>query len=273
MFLAVLALVAFPTASVAAPDTGAAAPQVALYPSFNQALNVLVPGGNSSGGTVHFLGSFNSTPQCQAACAQSVERCWSFVHFPEASPVPPPGPTTAYKIRVKRSHLQLQADDMADGFISTRYQTDDNYSRFLLGSVSSSNTTVHIRVVADDKVLTANDGSSQDGELPPHIVSTATAPTKSGKDSTFVLEPAPDRQSYAIRTAADPPRYWTVEPLGNPRGGIFTAPARPGGPAAQTQFVIEPAQGTPSSKHSGRPGDCYAVVSPGFNPSWDPNAG
>ena len=137
-----------------------AAPRVQLYPSYNQALNVLVPGGVSKGGTVHYLGTFSGADgaaQCSAACLKSPQRCWSFVHIGGT-----PGGKTQYKIRVKRPDghhgKQLQADDLADGFISTRYQTDDDYSRFLLEPLSAeSNSTVRIRVVADKKLLGAKE--------------------------------------------------------------------------------------------------------------------
>lgn len=276
MIIAVLGTAA---AAASAPSSAAAPPSVTLYPSYNQALNVLVPGGNSTGGTVHFLGSFlgaRSAEQCQTACESYAQRCWSFVHFPAAAPAPVPDPEkTGYKIRVQRSRLQLQADDEADGFISTRYQSDDAYSRFLLESVADvGNRTVHIRVLADKKMLGANDaGAKGSKDWPQHIVSTKSQ--KDGETSRFVLEPAADGKSFAIRTATEPPRYWTVDPLGNPRGGVFTAPPKPGGAAAQMQFTIEPAHGKPGGggdAGGGRPGDCYGVTSPGFNPSYDPNA-
>ena len=63
-----------------------ATPSVAMYPDYNQALNVLVPNGVSKGGTVQFLATFeglNGTQQCEAACLASTPRCWSFVHFPD----------------------------------------------------------------------------------------------------------------------------------------------------------------------------------------------
>ena len=254
MFLSTVAVLATAVSSSAPP----APPSVTLYPSYNQALNVLVPGGNSTGGTVHFLGSFlgaGATAQCQAACEGYARRCWSFVHFPAAAPAPAPDPEkTGYKIRVKRSHLQLQADDEADGFISTRYQSDDAYSRFLLQPITGgSNSTVRIRVLADNKLISANDaGAKGSKDWPQHILSTKSQ--KDGETSHFVLEPAADGKTFAIRTTSEPPRYWTVHPLGNPRGGVFTvAPNSSGGAAAaqMQQFTIEPAHGEPAGKPGG----------------------
>lgn len=63
-------------------QTTAAIP-VTLYASYNQAQNVLISGGDSKGGTVQFLGRFNTTQGCQEACISHPQRCWSFVHYPE----------------------------------------------------------------------------------------------------------------------------------------------------------------------------------------------
>ena len=38
---------------------------------------------------VVYLGTFNGTLECQQSCLQQQERCWSFVHYPEASQLPP----------------------------------------------------------------------------------------------------------------------------------------------------------------------------------------
>lgn len=59
----------------------AADPNVKLYENFNQALNVINPGGTSTGGTVHFLGPMDTTAECQSACIASKQRCWSFVYL------------------------------------------------------------------------------------------------------------------------------------------------------------------------------------------------
>ena len=58
-----------------------AVPPHKLYNGFNNAQNVLVPGGNSTGGTVLSLGQQQSTDACLAACAGlgSAPRCFSFV--------------------------------------------------------------------------------------------------------------------------------------------------------------------------------------------------
>jgi len=56
-------------------------PTVNLFTSFSNAQNVLVPKGVSKGGTVSYLGTFDSTSKCQDACIASKERCWSFTFF------------------------------------------------------------------------------------------------------------------------------------------------------------------------------------------------
>ena len=67
------------------------APAVTLYPSYNQAQNVLVSEGTSVGGTVVYLGTFAGdagTAECETACLayasddDAAARCNYFVHFP-----------------------------------------------------------------------------------------------------------------------------------------------------------------------------------------------
>eukprot|EP00937_MAST-01D_sp_MAST-1D-sp2_P007288 g7288.t1 len=138
----------------AALSTGA--PSVTLYPQYNQALNVLVPGGTSKGGTVKFLSTFSGTDgtdKCQAACLASAERCWSFVFFPAS------GGSLPMKIRVASTGKQLQADDEADNRLSTRYQGDDDFSRFtfeLLPGSAGQDAPVRVRVVADGRLVGAD---------------------------------------------------------------------------------------------------------------------
>ena len=61
-----------------------------MYEGYNQAFGVVKPNGNSSGGTVRYMGSFPSTQSCADACeAYSPDRCWSFVHFPPSADSPP----------------------------------------------------------------------------------------------------------------------------------------------------------------------------------------
>ena len=54
----------------AAAAATVAGPRVTYYPSYNQALNVLVPGGVSAGGTVKWLGSFGGDNGTTAAGAR-----------------------------------------------------------------------------------------------------------------------------------------------------------------------------------------------------------
>jgi len=55
---------------------------VTLYERYNQALNVLNPGGASKGGTVVYKGEFDTLAECQHACVNhQADRCWSFVYF------------------------------------------------------------------------------------------------------------------------------------------------------------------------------------------------
>ena len=76
---------------VLAPLAAAAAPNVVLYPAYNQAENVLVPGGTSKGGTVKYLGTFATVAECQTACIASTTRCWSFAHVGKAADTLPGG--------------------------------------------------------------------------------------------------------------------------------------------------------------------------------------
>ena len=87
--LFLLLAVAASSASAAA-SSFSPAPAVTMYPSYNQALHVLVPNGTSTGGTVQYLATYpgaKGTAQCQAACvAYSKARCFSFVHILQATP-------------------------------------------------------------------------------------------------------------------------------------------------------------------------------------------
>jgi len=57
-------------------------PDVELFDNYNNALNVIVPKGTSNGGTVKYLGNFESLDKCQSACIGSTEeRCWHFVQL------------------------------------------------------------------------------------------------------------------------------------------------------------------------------------------------
>jgi hypothetical protein len=71
----------FARVSVVEEGASAATPTVTTYKDFNNALNVLVKGGSSKGGTVHWLGAFDDLGTCQSACLSSSTRCWSFVWF------------------------------------------------------------------------------------------------------------------------------------------------------------------------------------------------
>lgn len=88
-------------------------PTVQLYPSFNQALNVLVPKGVSKGGTVSYIGTFagvNGTAACQAACIAAKDRCWSFTHFPSAAEPQPTGNEFIIKDSATGNYIQAVRD-------------------------------------------------------------------------------------------------------------------------------------------------------------------
>lgn len=57
------------------------APEVTLYPNYNQALHVLVSRGTSKGGTVKYLATTHTVDECSNACMKSKTRCWSFIHL------------------------------------------------------------------------------------------------------------------------------------------------------------------------------------------------
>ena len=256
----------------------AATPAVTMYPSYNQALNVIEPKGTSKGGTVSYLGAFggtDGTAKCQAACLAHDERCWSFVHFPAATPEPPPSAKMKMKIRVASTGAQLQADDKADSFISTRYQGDDDYSRFLLEPVPGSTTgAVRIRVVADKRLVGAN-AEAGTSAWPAWSVSTKAAaaaaaaaastaapPSEAQEVATehFVLRDADAKAGTVTVQTEGGGGYWVVD---GSKGGFVWANATA---AAATVFKVSAAE------PAGGGGECYAVTSPGFNPSYDPTA-
>ena len=57
-------------------------PEITLYKNYNQGYNVVVSKGNSAGGTIQYIDTFDTTAECQAACLVYNVRCWSFIHFP-----------------------------------------------------------------------------------------------------------------------------------------------------------------------------------------------
>ena len=240
-----------------------AAPAVTMYPSFNQALNVLVPGGTSKGGTIVSLGTFRDTAQCQAACIANADRCWSFVYFPA-------GRGEEMKIRVAATGLQLQADDEADSFLSTRYQGDDDFSRFRLEpvqgaeqGVSDGASAVRISVVADGRLVGANAKAST-ADWPQWSVSTKS---NDAEDTTkhFMMHTDAKAGTATIQTVGGPAGgdagYWQVQ---GGKGGFVFANATA---ATATAFKVSIASGGGSTS-----GECFAVLSPGWNPSYDPSA-
>lgn len=60
-----------------------------------------------------------------------------------------------YFISSKSSGLELQANDLGDKFVSTRFQSHDDYSRFKVTAVSSG--VYRLSVVADNRFLHADD--------------------------------------------------------------------------------------------------------------------
>lgn len=129
-----------------------------------------------------------------------------------------------------------------------------------------------IRVKADGKMAHANDeGVSRPG-WPAYVVSTK-AQLDDGYNH-FLIEPvAPEFAGTAATAAADPTLY-TITTVASgrrwelnmtDRGIVFTAPNASDRPA---RFRFE----RPGGGGGGSSGECYAVRSPGFNPSYDPAA-
>ena len=107
-----------------------AAVPVKLFENYNQALNVAVTGGTSKGGNIVSLGKMSSVDACKQSCLSFKQgRCWSFVHKKSI--------TNAYKIRSTQSNKTLHANDgpLGDKLVSTRFQTDDGYSLFVMENV------------------------------------------------------------------------------------------------------------------------------------------
>lgn len=236
-----------------------AAPKVTMYPSFNQALNVITPGGVSKGGTVAFIGRFDKTASCEAACLASKQRCWSFVHFPKAGS----RGLKEMKIRVAATGLQLQADDLADGFISTRYQGDDAFSRFHLEPLTESDKTqptgsapgaVRIRVVADGRRVGANAKAGTDA-WPAWSVSTKAFGEHEDDSSHFTLHPGTKSGTTVIQTeggaSRGTTRHWVVDTSKN---GFVWANASA---EAATDFIVSIADGGGGGDNGG----CYAGIS------------
>jgi len=51
-------------------------PQITLHRSYNNAFNVARDQKDSLGGTVKFLGYFETQEECEAKCLHVTERCW-----------------------------------------------------------------------------------------------------------------------------------------------------------------------------------------------------
>ena len=244
-----------------------APPPVTMLPQYNQALNVMVSQGTSSGGTVAYMGTFvggDGTAKCRAACLSSRKRCWSFVHFPLAAPAPATNGSSPlngeFKITLHSSGKQLQADDLADKLLSTRYQTDDDYSRYIFSPVGDGTGAVRIAVKADGLLLQANDSPGAGAPVcPAHAVS-ALAGKKDDALHHFVLERNEGAEgTYAIKVVGSG-RYWTVE---DGADGFVSTSAAPSNTAGA--FDITPFGGEFA-------GQCFSVSSPGFNPSYDASA-
>ena len=130
-------------------------PTTKLYENYNQALNVINPGGTSNGGTVRFLLNTDNVADCQKACISSTKaRCWSFVHLKAQTP--------AYQISVlmpgEKNPKTLHANDHGDDIVSVRFQTHDDFSRYFIDMTDPASTV--IRVEADKHVLHADDEGS-----------------------------------------------------------------------------------------------------------------
>ena len=258
----------------------AAAVPVKLFANYNQALHVAVSGGTSKGGTIVSLGKTSNVDSCKESCLSFKQRrCWSFVHKKSV---------TSYKIRSTHSNKTLHANDGPGGdkFFSTRFQTDDGYSLFeiedvasktyqseqavrirvsirinnirffffrfqLLGSsvMDDNNTTIFRQVVADGMMAHADDEGTD-------VVSTRFQ----GDDdyNHFYLLPRSDG-TYNIQTKASG-RYWYV------KSGLQIVYTTKNPEDTSSWFTLEKQAGSDVG------GECFAVLSPGFNPSYDETA-
>jgi hypothetical protein len=60
-------------------------------------------------------------------------------------------------IRAALNNKTLQADDVKDKLLSTRFQTTDGYSQFSIVKIGGTDDAVRIRVLADNQMLHADD--------------------------------------------------------------------------------------------------------------------
>ena len=166
----------------------------------------------------------------------------------------------------------------ADSFISTRYQSNDDYAKFTITPVSGSESTggggshptiqttdvtlldttnlVRIKVKADGKMLHANDLGGGTKAWPSDVVSTLS---QSDDDyNHFILGAKAADGSFTIQTKASQ-RYWAVNNADE--GIVFTVANE----QDASRFTLTPASG---GGGGGAADQCFSVTSPGFNPSY-----
>jgi hypothetical protein len=151
-------------------------------------------------------------------------------------------------------------DDEADGFISTRYQSADDYAKFMVLPIDPSNPDlVRITVKADGRMTHANDLGQSSKGMPAYVVSTLSQ--QDDGYNHFRISKQLDG-SFTIQTNASN-RFWAVDSADD--GIIFTVADANDASA----FELMPAGVSPAGAMLGQ---CFAVTSPGFNPSYDPTA-
>jgi hypothetical protein len=155
-------------------------------------------------------------------------------------------------IRATLTNKTLQADDAKDHLLSTRFQTTDGYSKFTVEKIGGKDDAVRIRVLADNLMLHADDAKKGTKEVS----------TKYQPDDDYNHFYVVDRKdgTYNIKTKASG-RFFYVKADTQ----IVYTDTNKDDPAAI--FTLEKTQ-----SNSTATGECFAVVSPGFNPSYDTTA-
>ena len=199
--------------TAASASASSTPPSYSLLENYNQAMNVQVPHGVSKGGTVSYVGTFEGTEDCAAACAKHTERCWSFVHMKPASAT---NKTTSWELFPNTNNI--------------------------FGRVQSPTNPITGTVHHLGKFATLAECQ--------RAVNTSSVKLMS---YTYHLPDAPVG-SFAGHCYGDTSTTWIAPEHKEPLVDSGTAP------------------GFPLSADGSDPtlaGQCFAVTSPGFNPSYD----
>jgi hypothetical protein len=202
------------------------------------------------------LGQFatTTTDGCQKACVgYKKARCWSFAHITHHTHCRERHHLHDQGTRAALNNKALQADDVKDKLLSTRFQTTGGYSKFSIVKIGGTDDAVRIRVPADNQMLHTDD-------------------TRKGTNvvSTKYQQPDSDYNHFSVVDRRD----GTCN-IKNKKSGrcmyvksdtqIVYTQTNKDDPAAIS--TLEKAQ-----TNSTATGEWFAVISPGFNPSYGTSA-